>query len=155
MVFPWLAVASVANIGSSLFGISEARGAAGDAEQLGRLNATYIRTETGEQMRRLKFEQDRTTGRAKLGIAASGFRSGERSMGGSHRAYLSTLADVQQGELDWLQKSGAQRAEIAKRGGQAAGAELKASTIGMYGQAIGAGANLAYNWQAGTPGYTT
>ena len=153
MVFPWLAVAAISSIGSSLYGAKQASDAGKDAEALGRLNASYIGEETAEQTRRLRFEQKRTTGRARLGIAASGFRSGEESMGASSRAYLSTLKSVQEQELAWLGKSGSSRAEIARKGGQAAGAELKASSYGMYGQAIGSAATLAYNVNAGTSGY--
>ena len=153
MALPWLAIAAGAQIGSALFGGSATRRAGREAKELGRLNEKYITEETAEQSRRLRFSQGRTTSRAKAGFAASGFRSGAKSMGGSQKAYLQTLRDVQQSEMAWLQKSGQSRATIARKGGEAAASQLNAQAIGMFGQALTGAAGLAYGIQQGTSGY--
>ena len=112
---PWLAVASLAvNAVSSIFGASATKKAARKAKRLGGLNADFINEETAEQKRRLGFEQSQTTATTKTNIAASGFRSGAGSMGGSYSAYLKSMKTQQQSEMDWLTKSGASRARIAR-----------------------------------------
>jgi len=73
----WIAIAAGAQIAGALFGSSASRGAAKDAEALGRANADFIKQETEEQARRLKFEQGRTRSSVNLRFAGSGFRSGE------------------------------------------------------------------------------
>ena len=133
----WYAVG--VTIATSLYGASQSRKAGKQAEELGGINAAFIREETAEESRRLRFEQEKTSGRSRSVIAASGFRSGKRSMGASSQAYLKQLKDVQQKELAWLQKSGESRADIARRGGLLEGKKLKTQAVGLYGQAISAG----------------
>ena len=133
----WFAVG--VTVATSLYGASQARKAGKASEELGGINAAFIREETAEESRRLRFEQEKTSGRSRAVIAASGFKSGRRTMGASSRAYLKQLKDVQQRELAWLQKSGASRADIARRGGLIEGQRLKSQAVGLYGQAISAG----------------
>ncbi len=136
----WISVGiAVVGVGTSLYGASQSRQAGKEAKILGGLNADYILEETAEETRRLRFEQQRTLGTARAGIAASGFRSGAESIGGSQKAYLTQLKDVQQRELAWMQKSGASRADIARKGGAVEGRRLKSQSIGLYGQALTSG----------------
>ncbi len=132
----WLAAAGLAiSVVGSLFGASQASKAAKKAERLGALNADYIGEETAEQKRRLRFEQGKTTATAKTNIAASGFRSGARTQGASHTAYMKSMKTQQQSELDWLTKSGESRAKIAREGGDMAASQMKAQTFGHYARA--------------------
>ena len=146
----WISVgiSAVSFIGS-LFGASEKKKAARKAEALGGLNASFIAQESAEETRRLRESQERTTGTAKLGIAASGFRSGEKSMGASHKAYLANLKQVQQSELDWIGKSSLSRQKIAKMGGQAQASQLRASAIGDYASAASSGFEAYGAWKYG------
>ena len=136
----WVSV-GVAGVGfvSSLFGSSQKRKAAKEAKQLGIANAANIKMESEEEARRLRLAQEQTTGKAKLGIAASGFRSGKKSMGGSHKAYLANLKSVQQSELDWIAKSSRSRQDIARRGGNVAASQLTAGSYDSLASAAGFG----------------
>lgn len=143
MAFPWLAVSVGAQIFGGLLGASASDRAAEDAKRLGKLNASYITEETAEQTRRLKFTQERTQASVRAGQAASGFRSGEKSMGASSKAFMSTLKDVQQSELDWLNKAGKSRAEIARRGGEAQASTLRAQGVSqLFSGAAGAASTV-------------
>ena len=133
----WFAVGIT--VATSLYGASQSRKAGKQSEELGRVNAAFIRQETAEESRRLRFEQAKTAGRSRAVIAASGFRSGGKTVGASSRSYLQQLKEVQQKELAWLQKSGTSRANIATRGGQVEGQRLKSQATGLYGQAISTG----------------
>ncbi len=133
---PVVAIASLAiGVVSSLFGAAGKKKAAKQAKRLAGLNADYIEAETEEQKRRLKFEQEQTAATTRTGIAASGFRSGAKTMGGSHRSYLKSMKDQQQSEMDWLTKSGASRANIAREGGNVEASQLRAASFGHYAQA--------------------
>ena len=143
----WFAVGIT--VATTLYGASQSRKAGKAAEELGGVNAAYIREETAEETRRLRFEQERTLGRSRAVIAASGFRSGKESMGASSRAYMATLKDVQEKELTWLQKSGESRADIAQRGGMVEGQRLKSQATGLFGQAISTGLQGYGVYQAG------
>lgn len=133
---PWLAAAGLAvSVVSSLFGASAAKKAARKAKRLAGMNADYINAETDEQKRRLKFEQSQTTATTKSNLAASGFRSGAASMGGSRSAYLKTMKTQQQSEMDWLTQSGESRSKIAREGGNVAASQLKSQSFGQYAQA--------------------
>ena len=145
----WFAVGIAAiGVGTSLYGASQARKAGKSAEALGAASSKYILEETAEETRRLRFEQSKTRGRSRAVIAASGFRSGAESIGGSSKAYLKQLRDVQSRELAWLQKSGASRADIARRGGAIEGQRLKSQATGLYGQAISTGLQGFGIWKA-------
>ena len=145
----WIAVGIVVGIGTSLYGASQSRKAADQAVQAGAASGAYIEQETAEEARRLKFEQSKTRGTTRAVIAASGFRSGEKSMGSSQKAYLKTLEDVQSKELAWLQKSGASRADIARRGGYVEGQRLKSQAVGLLGQAVSTGLQGYATFKAG------
>ena len=143
MAFPWLMVAAGAQLAGGIFGSKASGDAANQAIDLSRANAWYIQQETNEQKRRLEFEQGRTRASARLRAAGSGFRSGKKSMGASSKAFLSTLKDVQQSELDWITTSGKSRADIALRGGQSQASQLRAQgTAQLIGGAAGAASTL-------------
>ena len=136
----WFSVAiSVIGVATSLSAAKQARKAGRQSEELGRMNAVFIGQETAEESRRLVFEQQQIAGRSRSVIAASGFKSGAKTIGASSRAYLLRLKDVQQKELAWLQKSGRSRANIAKAGGISEAQRLKSQATGLYGQAISTG----------------
>ena len=139
---PWLAIAGGAKLLGGLFGSSRSRRAAKEARALGEANATYIEAETAEQSRRLGFSQSRTRGTVRSQFAASGFRSGKESRGASQSAYLKTLSKVQKSELDWISKSGASRADIARRGGQMESNRLKAQGTGMFISGVAGAASM-------------
>jgi len=134
--FPIIGVASLAiSVISSLFGASESKKAEKRALRLGGMNADLILAETAEQKRRLGFEQQQTTATTKTNIAATGFRSGETTMGGSHRTFLKTMKTQQQSEMDWLTQSGTSRAGIARAGGESAASQMRSQTFGHYAKA--------------------
>ena len=133
----WFAVGIT--VATSLYGAKQARKAGKQSEELGRMNAVFIGQETAEESRRLVFEQQQIAGRSRSVIAASGFKSGAKTIGASSKAYLLRLKDVQQKEMAWLRRSGFSRANIARQGGVAEGQRLKSQAVGLYGQAISAG----------------
>ncbi len=146
----WFAIGIAAvGVATSVYGAVQSKKAGKEAEVLGGMNAAFIRQETAEEARRLRFEQERTLGRSRSVIAASGFRSGKKSMGASSKAYMTTLKGVQQKELAWLAKSGASRADIAQRGGMVEGQRLKSQATGLFGQAIMTGLQGFGTYQAG------
>ena len=133
----WIAVGiAVIGVATTVYGAKQTSKAGKAAEQLGGVNAAYIQQETAEETRRLKFEQSKTRATSRATIAASGFRSGVSTMGFSQKEYMTQLQNIQTSELAWLQKSGASRADIARRGGVVAGKTLKSQAIGLYGQAL-------------------
>ncbi len=146
MAFPWLAVAAGSKVIGALFGGSAANKAAGQAQDLAKANVSYISQEAVEQKRRLRFEQERTMGTAKAGVAASGFRSGKESMGASQRSYLDTLADVQKKELDWITRSATSRSNIAKRAGDSAASQLRSQGTAQLFSGLSSAASTMYQW---------
>lgn len=146
MPFPWLAIAAGSSIISSLFGAMSSRKAASETEALGQSNASYILQETAEQSRRLRFEQNQVSAGVRAAIASSGFRSGKDSMGASHKAYQKTMKQVQESELNWLQKSGKSRADIAIRGGISQATQLRSQAVGLFGSAVTTAAKSIYQW---------
>ena len=136
----WIAVGIAAvGVATSIYGASQSRKAGKSAEQAGAASGKYILEETAEETRRLRFEQSKTRATSRATIAASGFKSGVSTMGFSHKEYMKQLQGVQTAELAWLQKSGASRADIARRGGVVAGKTLKSQAVGLYGQALTSG----------------
>lgn len=143
----WVSV-GVAAVGffSKIGGAKDTRKAAKEAAVLGGMNARYIQQETREQQRRMREEHSRTRGTLRAGIASSGFRSGAKSTGASHKAYTQALQRTQQKELEWIGKSGKSRADIAKRGGQAEASVLRSQAAGMFGSALTSAASSIYQW---------
>lgn len=104
-------VSAAASIFGGLSAQSDAKAAAAQQRELGRLNAGYIREEGAEQLRRKSFEFGRVEGSTRATGAASG-------LGGKSRTgYLSVMKQQHQLELDWMSKSTDSRANIAKKGG--------------------------------------
>ncbi len=136
---PWLAIAGGIKLLGGLFGARSSIRAGKDTKILAGMNANYIRQETYEQSRRLKFQQERTRGTVRANIAASGFRSGKKTKGASFKAYESVLAREQKSELDWLYKSGKSRANIAIRGGDSQARQLRSQgTAQLFSGVAGA-----------------
>lgn len=104
-------VSAAASIFGGLSAQSDAKAAAAQQRELGRLNAGYIREEGAEQLRRKTFEFERIEGSTQAIGAASG-------LGGRTRTgYLSVMKEQHGLELDWMSKSTDSRAKIAKKGG--------------------------------------
>ncbi len=140
----WIVIAAGAQIAGGLFGAKASGSAANETMDLARANAWYIQQETNEQARRLKFEQGRTRASVRLQFAGSGFRSGEKSEGGSQKAFKETLAGVQKSELDWLFKSGKSRADLALRAGKSQANQLRAQGTSQMIGGIAGGASSLY-----------
>lgn len=132
----WPAVAALGlQVVSSLFGANASSSAASKARRLSNKNALFIGAEGAEQKRRLAFGHQQTRSTTRTNIAASGFRSGKQSMGGSHRAYLRSMKNQQSRELDWITRSTKSRQDIARAGGQIISDQMKAQAFGQYAKA--------------------
>ena len=140
----WIAIAAGAQIGSAILGSNASNTAANQALDLSRTNAWMIQQETNEQTRRLKFSQGRTRAKTRATQAASGFRSGKRSMGASARAYEKTLASVQQSELDWIQKSSKSRIDLVLKQGTMESANLRTQATGQLFGGVASAASTLY-----------
>jgi len=114
--------------------------AAAQAERIGRDNATVIEAETREEKRRLVKQQAQTEGTAKARVAASG-----QVGAGTTDAYLSDLSKANVEAVDWLMKSGKNRARIAISEGKYTAASGKAGAQGTRAAAVG-------NFAAGAAG---
>lgn len=88
--------------------------AANDAKRASRANARAIEAETTEEARRLREEQAKTESRTRALAAASGGEGQSQSM------YMEKQKAEHASELNWLKRSGADRAAAARRGGSIA-----------------------------------
>lgn len=133
MPFPILAAAAVVSAGASIFGgisaNSAAKKSAASQRELGRLNQKYIVSETIEKERRTKAEQQQIQGQTRARIGASGL-----SGGATRTNYMQEMAAEHSKQLDWLHKSGYDRATIATWGGNiAADATLASGQASLFG----------------------
>jgi len=107
---------SAAGTAYSIYSGMEAKDAAdrqaAEQERLARENAAAIEAETAENARRLSMQQAEREGMAMAKAAASGVKTS-----GSTGDYLSDMSTEHKRELDWLKKSGASQAGIAKQSG--------------------------------------
>jgi len=116
----------------SIFGAVQSFGAAGQAREAGRANARRILDETGEEVRRKEISQEQFMGSsvakgAASGVQVSGFQD-----------YWDKLQGEFTNELDWMRKSGEQRAEIARKTGEyQATSGMAAGFSGLAGAASG------------------
>ena len=147
----WISVGIAAvGVATSIYGASQSRKAGKSAEAAGAASGQYILAETAEETRRLRFEQSKTRATSRATIAASGFHSGISTMGFSQKEYMSQLQRIQTSELAWMQRSGASRADIARRGGYVEGQRLKSQAVGLYGQALTSGLQGFADYKAAT-----
>jgi len=101
------------------------RSAAKKAKKLGRLNASYIRKETAENIRRMRGQQESTRSTTRAMMGASGV-SGQSE---TNALYLEAMAAEQGRELDWAFKAGESRARIARAGGNAEASNLRTQGV--------------------------
>lgn len=148
-----MAIMSAVGTGLSLVqGMSAAKkqeAAAEESRRLAQKNAANIEAETMEQKRREADAQKDVEAQTRARIAASGVTGA-----GSPKDYLDTMEAEHAKELDWLRKSGASRASIAKSEGNIAyrqGMASASSTMaGTFSNVIsGAGTTYGYGTKAG------
>jgi len=122
-------IGSIVSAGMSIFG-------AMSDKKAGKANAALIKEETAESRRRLADVQKIIAGEAVAKGAASGVKVGV----GSQALFIKTLKSKQAAELSFLESSGASRAEIEEKIGQAK------ATQG-FGKAFGSllGAGVSYS----------
>lgn len=145
---PYIALAFT--VGGTVYSVAEQRkaarqqeGAAAEAEKIGRQNAAVIESETRESAKRQKLADDQTSGKARALAAASGVEST-----GSVGTFLSDLDTAQTESLNWLVKSGENRARIAQLTGEYTAAQGRAGASGTRAGAVSStisGANSAFN----------
>lgn len=85
---------------------------AAQQEELAIKNAANIEAEGREEARRLGLEQEQAEGLTRAKIAASG-----ATAEGSTGSYMDNMAKEHEKEMDWLKKSTASQADIAKSSG--------------------------------------
>lgn len=142
-VAPWVWNALTAAV--AVYGASEAhRGAeaqkkaAREAERLGKLEEERAKAETAESVSRAQKAQEQLQSMTRARIAASGV-----SATGSMSAYLDEMMKTHKGELDWMKKAGATRADAASmegryaaQTGRAAAKSSAAGAASSWGSAI-------------------
>ena len=122
------------------------RSAAGKVERTASINANLIREETGEEVRRLERDIAQSEGLMTAMSAASGVQ-----MSGSRSLYAQDTRKENRAQLDWLKRSGFQKAEVVRRGGQLQSSQLKSKSASQAFQGFGKIAQGLYsNYNTGT-----
>ncbi len=145
---PYIALAFT--VGGTAYSVSSQRkaaqrqeAAAQQSEQIGRENAATIEGETREQVRRQKLKDASDAGSAKAKAAASGLENT-----GTISTFLSDMTTAQKESLDWLSKSGEQRARIAQLSGEYTAGQGRAAATGTRASSVNtavSGFGSAYN----------
>lgn len=115
----------------SVFGAMQSFSAAGKAREAGRMNAQRIQEETGEEVRRKEIGQKQFMGTSVARAGASGVKAS------SFQNQWDFLEGEFGKELDWMRKSGTQRARIAEQTGEYQAKSATASGFGGMGRAAG------------------
>ena len=115
-----LAAGALLQGASALFGASASKRAARSTEKIAKLNASLIGEEAVEETRRLQRDIDKTEGMAVAVSAASGVQ-----MSGSRELAIRDTKQENRAQLDWLRKSGKQKAKVVLAGGQLQASQLK------------------------------
>ena len=134
MPFPFLAIAS---LGLTALGVFQQYQAAQDARDAERENARLIEAENVEQARRMESENEARESSARARAAASGV-----NLTGTTGEYLSEMERENTRQENWLKRSGASRADSARRRGDAAYSSGLADAIGTAAGGFGQG----FNW---------
>lgn len=100
------------SIGANLLGGSSAKE---KAKKLGKAQARLERQTTAEELRRMDRDFDQLQGQAYAAIGASGIKSD-----GSSEAVVKDMESEFARQKEWTELSGELRADVARRGGQAA-----------------------------------
>lgn len=130
--------------------------AAVESKNIANRNAARIEAETAEEVRREKRDAQQRRDLALVKAAASG-----GTLTGSTGLYLDEMKDNDVQFLDWLQKSGSSKADIARREGNynfltgiaaASGTRAQASSAKYegYGHLLSAGGS-AWDWYKNKP----
>lgn len=129
-------------------GISKRRSAkkgGKEAEKLARREAELIGMETEEELRRMEFQQEQILGETRASIGASGLQ-----LSGSSKSFLDSMEEQFGLERDWLQASGAGRADFAREGGASARRTMETqgqtALIQGVGSGLTQGAQMGYSW---------
>lgn len=138
-------VGAAASISAGQAAKKDAARIAAQQEELARKNAANIEMESRETERRAKIEQERNMAQARAKAAASGVATE-----GSLSIFMEEQESLFAKEIDWLRKATASQAEIARMGGQVAGAQTLAA--GRQAQAQGFSSALSSVQQFGSVG---
>lgn len=90
--------------------------AAKQAGKIGEMNAANIQAETAESAYRLHQDQQRTESMMRARMAASG----AKMESGSFQLYADAMKEAHARDLDWLRRSGASQASMARYEGKTA-----------------------------------
>lgn len=124
--------AIIAGVGM-LMGAGSSGQAATQAKRTASINANLTRSQSGEEMRRLETDIAQTEGLASALSAASGVQ-----VSGSREISIEGVKKENRAQLEWLRKSGVQKADVIQRGGQLAASQLKSQaqmqTVQGFGQ---------------------
>ena len=125
-----MAVSAVAGAGTALYGAYKQSQAADDAQKIAKRNAELAETQTDEEVRRVKANQEREMGMAKAKAAAVGVG------GESIDTYLLDLQSVYDDEVSWMKRTGKASAQAMKDEGQFAANQAKSGALSSIGQAF-------------------
>ena len=146
-------ISGVYGIYSGMQQSKEASKAASKQEALARQNAANIESETREEARRVQKAGDEALAEGRAKAAASGTRGT-----GSQSVFLGSEEDELNREIDWLNRSGSNRADLAVTSGKNAAdiTRQQGKTAGLGSAFKGAtqAAGGVDNWNTGYQGST-
>lgn len=133
---PWGAV-----IGGVVGGISGALtgGAADDAEALAKIQAKFKKTETTENLRRMKLEAEHTLGTARAAVAASNLQ-----MTGTSKKFVTVLEGQMAADRAWLKESSRIQERMIRKGGEAASSGIMTNLFASQIRQLGSAAVSSY-----------
>lgn len=134
------AVAAVGTLGATGYSLYLQNEAAKEAQEIAKMNARRIEEETEEQVRRVEEMAERKSDLIKALAGASG------AYGASKIGYLEAFEESKEREIAWLEKSGASRADIARRGGDYSSTMARANMVTTGMQGLGQSANWYMTW---------
>ena len=139
------AIAAIASAGAGVYGAVESHKAAEEQQKLAEKNAEYEQMEAEESARRLSEENARTESLTRAMAAASG------AGGESQQNYMTALEQKGKREVNWMRKTGANRASIIKQEGAitAQAGKAKAWASGIQSGAEGVGTTYGVGQQQG------
>lgn len=115
-----------------LMGGSASNRAASFAETTAGINASLVSQETAEESRRLLKDIKQSEGLMGAMSAASGVQTS-----GSRDLFIKDTKKENRAQLAWLQKSGAQKERVVRRGGQLQSSQLKSQARSQAIQGFG------------------
>lgn len=116
------------------------------AERTASINANLVMEETTEEMRRVQRDVDQSEGLMSAFSAASGVQTT-----GSRGLAMQDTRQENKAQLAWIRKSGIQKANVVKRGGQLQSSQLKSKAASQAFQGFGQIAQGIYsNYNTGT-----